>query len=312
MRKMQLDLLVAAMLCTTLGLSTAAWADQTAGTSVELSVETGAQYDEVVASEGLFRHRHARLMLLHKIAIKQGRSERAREIERLLDHLGENHAKSLHNHRAKMHQVDQALVDDLLSKHRAHSKQVKAELKSHEQTLEKHIKAREHEADRRSEALKIHAKRLQEERNVRGEKRDEATKDHRVTGRRRAKQHREAAEDQHKSHQQHANKQEDVVSRHHATRHRIRKDPIESQHDDARSGDEGHRNRQSVKQHRRNTDKPEDRTNRKGRVSRGYRGPSHLEAKEKAVRSIKPEESDRVFEKLRREIERKPGRKGPK
>ncbi len=305
MRITQLILLAAAMLWTTLGLPTAAGADQTAGASAKHSVEKVAPYDEVLESEGLFRHRHARLMRLHQLAMEHGRLARAGEIERLMEHLGEDHLKSLRERRAQMNALHKAHVDELLSEHRARSEHVKAELKSHEQTVERHREAREHEAERRVEALERHAERHQEQRKARAEHRDEAAKDHRDADKRRASQHHEVADDQHRSHQQRARQREGVASRHHEARRLRREGRNEGPHDGARSSDKSLHDRQSVKRRRRETDNRDERPDRKRRASRVYRGPSHQEAKEEAERTIKPEDADREFEKLRREIERK-------
>ena len=115
MRITQLVLLAAAMLWTTMGLPTAAAADQTAGASAKHSVEKSASYDAVLELEGLFRHRHARLMRLHQLAMEHGRLARAGEIERLMEHLGEGHVKLLHERRAQMNELQKAHVDELLS-----------------------------------------------------------------------------------------------------------------------------------------------------------------------------------------------------
>ncbi len=304
MRITQLVLLTAAMLWTMLGLSTTAGADQTAVASAKGSVEKVAPYDEVLESEGLFRHRHARLMRLHQLAMEHGRLVRAGEIERLMDHLGEGHVKSLHERRAQMNVLQKAHVDELLSEHRARSKHVKAELKSHEQTVERHREAREDEAERRTEAMERRAGRLQEERKARAERRDEAAQDHRDADKRRENQHRDVAGDPRKTHQRRARQRAGATSRHHEARRLRREGRNKSLHDDVRSSDKGQHDRQSVKRRRRETDKRDDRPHRNRRASRGYRGPSHQEAREQAERTIKPADADRVFEKLRREIER--------
>ena len=305
MRITQLVLLAAAMLWTTLGSSPTAWADQTAGASAEGSVEKVAPYDEVLESEGLFRHRHARLMRLHQLAMEHGRLARAGEIERLMEHLGEGHVKSLHERRAQMNELQKAHVDELLNEHRARSMHVKAELKSHERTVERHREAREHEAERRAEASERHVERRQEQRKAHAQRRDEAVKDHRDADKRRASHHHEVADEQHKSHQRRATKREGAASRHHEARRLRREGRNEGPHDGARSSDKGQHDRQFVKRPRRETDKRVERPDQERRASRVYRGPSHQEAKEQAKRTIKPEDADREFEKLRREIKRK-------
>ena len=305
MRITQLVLLAAAMLWTTLGSSPTAWADQTAGPSAERSFEQGAPYDEALESEGLFRHRHARLMRLHHLAMEHGRLARAGEIERLMDHLGEGHVKSLHERRAQMNVLHKAHVDELLNEHRARSKHVKAELKSHERAVERHREVHEHEAERRTEALERRAERLGEQREARAEPRDEAAKDHRDADKRRASQHHEVADDQHKSHQQRATKREGVANRHHEARRLRREGRNVGPHDGARSSDNGHHDRESVKRRHRETDKRDEGPDQKRRASRVYRGLSRQDAKEEAERTIKPEDADREFEELRREIKRK-------
>ena len=306
MRITQLVLLAAAMLWTTLGLPTAAWADQTTGASAKPSVEKGAPYDEVLDSEGLFRHRHARLMRLHHLAMEHGRLARAGEIEQLMEHLQEDHVKSLHERRAKMKELHKAHVDELLSEHRARSKHIKTELKSHEQTVERHREAREDEAERRTEAFQRRAERTQEEREARAEQRHEAAEDHRDAGHRRANQHRDVADDHHKSHQQRERNREGVASRYHDAPH----SGIDGRRDGARPDNDERRHRRITKPHRDEVDRRSDGKVGKNRTARGARLPSHHEAKEQAQRTIKPEDADRVFEKLRREIERKPGRRG--
>lgn len=305
MRITQLVLLAAAMLWTTMGLPTAAAADQTAGASAKHSVEKSASYDAVLESEGLFRHRHARLMRLHHLAMEHGRLARAGEIERLMEHLGEGHVKLLHERRAQMNASHKAHVDELLSKHRARSTHVKAELKSHERTVERHREAREREAERRAEASERHVERRQEQRKAHVQRRDEAVKDHRDADKRRASQRHAVADDQHKSHQQRATKREGVASRHHEARRLSREGRNEGPHDGARSGDKGQHDRQSVERRHRVTDKQDERPDQKRRASRVYRGLSRQDAKEQADRTIKPEDADREFEKLRREIKRK-------
>ncbi len=305
MRITQLALVAAAMLWTTLGSSPTAWADQTAGASAKRSVEKGAPYDEVIESEGIFRHRHARLMRLHHLAMEHGRLARAGEIERLMEHLGEDHLKSLREQRAQMNALHKAHVDELLSEHRARSKHVKAELKSHEQTVERHREAREDAVERRTEARERRAERRQEERKARAERRDEAAEDHRDADKRRAIQHRDVADDPHKTHQRRARQRAGATSRHHEARRLRREGRNESPHDGARLSDKGQHDRKSVKRRHRETDKRDERLDQKRRASRVYRGPSHQEAKEEAERTIKPEDADREFEKLRREIKRK-------
>lgn len=306
MRITQIVLVAAAMLWTTLGLPTAAWADQTTKASAKPSVEKGAQYDKVLDSEGLFRHRHARLMRLHHLAMEHGRLARAGEIEQLMEHLQEDHVKSLHERRAQMKELHKAHVDELLSEHRARSKHIKTELKSHEETVERHREVREHDAERRAEALELHAERLQEQRKARAQQRDEAAKDHREAGKRRATQHHEVADDQHRSHQHRAKKRESVAKRHHDGPH----SGIDGRRDGARPDNDQRRHHRIIKPRRDGVDRRSDTRVGKNRTARGARLPSHHEAKEQAQRTIKPEDADRVFEKLRREIERKPGRRG--
>ena len=313
MRITQLVLLGAAMLWTTLGLSTAAGADQTAGASAEGSVEKGAPYDEVLESEGLFRHRHARLMRLHHLAMERGRVERAREIERLLEHLGEGHVKSLRSRRAKVHQAHQAHIDELIREHKKHREQVNAELKAraeHARTTladrradrrrdvaDRHRDARQQRADRRRDTMDDHRDAHQR----RADQRSDAAGDHRDAHQRRAERRPDAAGDHRDAHQPRANQHRDAAKRHHDAPH----SGADGRRDGARPDNDERRHRRIVKPRRDEVDRRSNAKAGKSRTARGARLPSHQKAKEEAERTIKPEDADRVFEKLRREIKRK-------
>ncbi len=277
MRITQLVLLAAAMLWTTLGLSTAAGADQTAGASAKGTVEKGAPYDEVLESEGLFRHRHARLMRLHHLAMERGRVERAREIERLVHHLGEGHVKSLRSRRAKVHQPRQAHIDELIREHQKHREQVNAELKARA----KHARATL--ADRRAD------------------RRRDVADHHRDAPPQRADRRRDTVGDHSDSHQRRADQRLDTAKRRHDAPH----PGADGRRDGARPDNDERQHRRIVKPRRDEADRRSDAKAGKSRTARGARFPSHQKAKEEAERTIKPEDADRVFEKLRREIEPK-------
>ena len=331
MRITQLVLLAAAMLWTTLGLSTAAGADQTAGASAKRSVEKGAPYDAVLESEGLFRHRHARLMRLHHLAMERGRVERAKEIERLVDHLGEGRVKSLRSGRAKVHQAHQAHIDELIQEHHKHREQVNAELKAqaeHARTAladrradrrrdvaDQHRDARQQRTDRRRDAAgdhrDAHQRRADRRSNVVGDHRDahqrrtdqrrDVTGDHRDAHQRRTDQHRDAAGDHRDTHQRRADQHRDTAQR----RHDAPRPSADGRRDGARPDNDDRRHRGIMKPRRDEVDRRSNAKAGKSRTARGARFPSHQEAKEEAERTIKPEDADREFEKLRREIKRK-------
>ena len=303
MRITQLVLLAAAMLWTTLGLSTAAWADQTTDASAKRSVEKGAQDDEVLESEGLFRHRHARLMRLHHLAIEQGRVERATDIERLLDHLGEGHVKSLHSRREKVHQAHQAQIDELIQEHKKHREQVNAELKARAE----HARAAstDRRADHRRDVADVH----RDARQQRADQRRDAAGGHRDAHQRRAAQRRDSAGDHRDAHQQRANQRRDAAKRHHDAPHT----GADGRRDRAKPDNDERQHRRIVKPHRDEVDRRSNgKAADKNRTVRGDRLRSHHEAKQEAERTIKPEDADRVFEKLRREINRMPGRRRSK
>ena len=331
MRITQLVLLAAAMLWTTLGLSTTAEADQTAGASAEDSVHKGAPYDEVLESEGLFRHRHARLMRLHHLAMERGRVERAKEIERLVDHLGEGHVKSLRSHRTKVHQVRQAHIDELIREHQKHREQVNAELKAraeHARTAfadrradrrrnvaDQHRDARQQRADRRSDTAgdhrDAHQRRADRRSDTVGDHRDahqrragqrrDAAGDHRDAHQRRTGQRRDAAGDHRDAHQRRADQRLDTAKRRYDAPH----PSADGRRDGARPDNDDRRHRRIMKPRRDEVDRRSDAKAGKSRTARGARFPSHQEAKKQAERAIKPEDADREFEKLRREIKRK-------
>ncbi|MEE9130698.1 MAG: hypothetical protein V3T84_11820 [Phycisphaerales bacterium] len=315
MRITQLVLLAAAMLWTTLGLSAAAWAgaDQTAGASAEGSVENIAPYDEVLDSEGLFRHWHARLMRLHHLAMERGRVERAREIERLVDHLGEGHVRSLRSGRTKVHQAHQAHIDELIREHHKHREQVNAELKAraeHARTTladrradrrrdvaDQHRNARQQRTDRHRVMVGDHRDAHQR----RAERRSDVVDHHRDAHQRRTDQRRDAASDRRDAHQRRAERRSDVASRHHDAPH----PRADGRRDGARPDNDERRHRTIMKPRRDEVDRRSDAKAGKSRTARAARFPSHREAKEQAERTIKPEDADRVFEQLRREIKRK-------
>ena len=98
----------------------------------------------------------------------------------------------------------------------------------------------------------------------------------------------------------------DEAKRHHDAPH----SGIDGRRDGARPDNDERRHRRIIKPQRDEVDRRSDTKVGKNQTARGARLPSHHEAKEQAQRTIKPEDADRVFEKLRREIERKPGRRG--
>ncbi len=295
MRITQLVLLAAAMLWTTLGLSTTAGADQTAVASAKGNVEKVAPYDEVLESEGLFRHRHARLMRLHQLAMEHGRLARAGEIERLMDHLGEGHVKSLHSGRTKVHQAHQAHIDELIREHQKHRGQVNAELKARAEH------ARTALADRRADRRRDVADQHRDARQQRTDRHRVTVDDHRDAHQRRADRRTNAAGAHRDAHQRRVNQRRDVAKRHHDAPH----PGADARRDGARPDNDDRRHRRIIKPRRDEVDRRSNAQAGKSRTARGARFPSHHEAKEEAERTIKPEDADRVFEQLRREIKRK-------
>ncbi len=313
MRITQLVLLAAAMLWTTLGLSTAAGTDQTAGASAKGRVEKGASYDEVLESEGLFRHRHARLMRLHHLAMERGRVERAREIERLVDHLGEDHFKSLGSRRTKVHQANQAHVDELIREHQKHREQVNVKMKAraeHARTTladrradrrrdvaDQHRNARQQRTDRHRVMVGDHRDAHQR----RADQRSDVVDHHRDAHQRRADRRSDAAGDHRDAHHRRANQHRDAAKRHHDAP----RPSADGRRDGARPDNDERRYRRIMKPRRDEVDRRSNAKAGKSRTARGARFPSHQQAKEEAERTIKPEDADREFEKLRREIKRK-------
>lgn len=313
MRITQLVLVATTMVWATLGLSTEAGADQTAGASAEGSVEKGAPNDELLKSEGLFRHRHARLMRLHHLAMERGRVERAKEIERLVAHLGKGRVKSLQGRRAKADQARQAQFDELIQEHHKHREQVNAQLKARAEHARTTLADRR--ADRRRDVpgdrRDARQRRAGQRRDVAGDHRDthqrwtdrrrDTAKRHHDAPQRRADRRRDAAGDHRDAHQRRGDRPRDVAKRHHDAPH----SGADRRRDGARPDNDDRRHRRIIKPRRDEVDRRSNAKAGKNRTARGARLTSHHEAKAEAERSIKPKDADRVFEQLRREIEAK-------